>query len=74
MRWTKPTPREGDRRVVQKFLFLPKCLDGEWRWLERAKIVQRYIDHEAMVSGWHYYGTNIGGWTDCGWSDDDEQS
>jgi hypothetical protein len=37
-----PGPKIGDQRVVVKFLFLPKCLDGQWRWLELADIIQEY--------------------------------
>ena len=32
----KVSPREGDTRTRTGFLWLPKKLDGEWRWLERA--------------------------------------
>ena len=28
---------EGEERVKSGFLFLPKKLGNEWRWLERAK-------------------------------------
>ncbi len=50
MRWrSKPPrrePRDGDFRVVTRWLITPRCLrscefDGlEWRWLERARITQ----------------------------------
>ncbi len=41
MRWpSKKIPQKGDIRVIKKFLFLPKCLDDEWRWLEIARIKQ----------------------------------
>lgn len=44
-------PKPGDFRIVRKFLFLPKKLSREWRWLRRAYIHQlrtedgRWKDH-----------------------------
>lgn len=51
MRWQKQTKREwdvGEQRVKIKFLIRPRCLpvggyggaEMEWRWLEKARIVQ----------------------------------
>lgn len=45
MRWrTKDynQPRLGTERVITKFLWFPLKLEGEYRWLERAKIVQHF--------------------------------
>jgi len=45
MRWNskeKGRPQIGEKRTIQKFLWWPICLDGEWRWLERASIEQEY--------------------------------
>ncbi len=46
MRWGKPKdtplPKDGDRRRVTRFLWWPKKLQKEWRWLEAAVIEQRY--------------------------------
>lgn len=47
MRFGK-SPKPGDRRVVTRFLFLPKKLKGQWRWLEIANIVQ---ECEACYGG-----------------------
>jgi hypothetical protein len=42
MRWnTTPEPRVGDARVVTRFLLLPKGINNEWRWLERATWTER---------------------------------
>jgi hypothetical protein len=38
MRWK--IKRVGDRRTVKRFLFFPRCIDGERRWLEIAEWVQ----------------------------------
>ena len=35
MRWSSVSI--GDRRFPQRFLWLPKTLDGETRWLEEAR-------------------------------------
>jgi hypothetical protein len=53
MRWKKrnrPQPKTGDTRRVRRFLFLPLCLQGEWRWLEIAWIVERWVEWD-MVGG-----------------------
>jgi hypothetical protein len=38
----KIEPNVGDRKVVKKFLWMPKCLNGEIRWLELCEIVYEY--------------------------------
>lgn len=40
MRWKKNNRR--DTRVVRKILLFPKCICGEFRWLELAYIKQEY--------------------------------
>jgi hypothetical protein len=42
MRWTNRVDnrKDGDRRVVYKFLIFPKTINNETRWLEKAYIVQ----------------------------------
>lgn len=43
-------PKEGDWRTVTRFLFLPTVFSVgpkgpfEWRWLERARICQKFVD------------------------------
>ena len=47
MRWKgkrKVKPKDGDRRIVRVFLFFPRKLEGEWRWLEMATIEQWYVE------------------------------
>ncbi len=41
MKW-KEEAKAGDIRIVNKFLFLPKCINGESRWFEYATIKQLY--------------------------------
>lgn len=62
MRW-----RDGQRlvdgeteRVVSRFLWLPKKIGGESRWLESVRIRQRYFS----VSGSGYW---MSGWDDIAW-------
>ena len=47
MRWKakppKPLPKNGDLRVISKFLFLPLRINNRVRWLEKTEIVQRYV-------------------------------
>ena len=32
--------REGETRIVTKFLLFPRCFGGQTRWLEKADIVE----------------------------------
>jgi hypothetical protein len=53
MRWTDP--KEGDTRVRSGFLFFPKTINGEERWLEWARWEERYevwTEMWAVDSGW----------------------
>ena len=44
MRWkVNKSPKEYETRIVERFLLLPVTLNNEKRWLEKAKIEQRYI-------------------------------
>jgi len=45
MRWTREPkwyPSENDSRIIKRFLFFPKTLNDETRWLEWAAISQTY--------------------------------
>ena len=35
-------PDLGAKRVISKFLWFPIKLEGEYRWLERVKIIQYF--------------------------------
>ena len=64
MKWaTKKSPEIeiGTKRIIRKFLLIPKWLPDEWRWLEFAYIKQ----------GWMIFGGFSGGKiVDCeGWHD-----
>ena len=37
--YTIPT---GTKRRKSGFLFIPRCINGEYRWLENASWVQKY--------------------------------
>jgi hypothetical protein len=63
MRWKKVTSNFGDSRLVSEFLFFPKNLNGETRWLEFAKIRQVYR-----------YGMGWGGyWEDKAWHNEGDE-
>lgn len=40
--WVKKSPREGEIRIKTGFLFLPKKIKNQWRWLEFAEWEQVY--------------------------------
>jgi len=43
MKWeTKPRYREGDTRIVKRFLIFPVSIHGETRWCETVYVKQRY--------------------------------
>jgi hypothetical protein len=71
MRWKKifkpkETLRLGIERTVTRFLFLPRTINGETRWLELVKIKQRF--QKIPVSGYelHAPAANIK-WVDVEW-------
>ena len=43
MRWkSDKAPEVGDRRIVSKFLLVPRTFGTESRWLERTEIVEQF--------------------------------
>lgn len=68
MKWkSKPkwSPRDNIRkigrvRIKERFLLLPKCIDGEWRWLEKACYKQMYTGRDIN-------GELVFGWEDVSW-------
>lgn len=54
-------PEAGERRVIEKFLILPRCIEGRWKWLQHASYEEEYgflsVDdvftgRETEVLGW----------------------
>jgi hypothetical protein len=72
MRWkknlkSKDILRLGNERVVTRFLFWPKTINGESRWLELVRIKQRF--QKIPVPGgyeMHPPSANIK-WVDIEW-------
>lgn len=62
MRWKQKTLILGTVRVVTRFLFFPKCINGVCRWLEYATYKQQYKDGYSS-EGYLYY------WDDISWED-----
>jgi hypothetical protein len=54
--------KNGDVRIVEKFLFLPKTINGETRWLEKAKFRQRFEFYYDALYVWEE-------WNDMNWVD-----
>ena len=62
---SKDRPQVGQFRVVVRYLWLPKRLDGEWRWLGFeciAQQFQRYWSHPPEMPS-----MQVVGWRDVGW-------
>lgn len=44
MQWKKKRDNQlGDTRIVTKFLLIPRCIGGEWRWLQNASYNQEQM-------------------------------
>lgn len=67
MRWTNEKPVEGTMRVISKFLFFPRTIQGETRWLERAGIrqIRRYHEDDMRDA----YSESFWYWEDERWVD-----
>ena len=57
MKWL--VPKEGDTRVRSGFLFFPKIINGEERWLEWARWEEE----------WQFWGYDAG-WVPIAWLSD----
>jgi hypothetical protein len=59
MRWKAKVHKIGDTRTITRFLFLPRQIGGEVRWLEFVQIRQvvRECAHEILpppFSAWRW--------------------
>ena len=69
LRWKKAkAPQIGDQRTVTKFLLLPTCFDGEWRWLGRESIAQEYREYFGICPDMPGGGCVVVGWVDVRWA------
>ena len=60
MRWkVNKKPKEYETRIVERFLLLPVTLNNEKRWLETARIEQKYIYTYTYDNG---FANPIGNW------------
>jgi hypothetical protein len=71
MRWkagpVKPIRKVGDTRFKTGFLFFPKCLNGEWRWLESTIWIQEmYLGTAGGPEGPSY---GVLRWQSTDWAD-----
>lgn len=63
MRWIRCKEllyQHGEYRILDKFLWWPRCIENEYRWLEQASIHQRMFSVEK--TGW---------WEDIAWIDEE---
>lgn len=66
---TKSGPEEGDERIVGGFLWFPKYIGREWRWLEHAKWLQivRRLTQIVPDGGCYSPGQTYLSWCDAEW-------
>jgi hypothetical protein len=74
MRWEDDPLKKfvGKRRVLFKFIWWPKKLKGEWRWLEKAGIIQevkptRFSNQGPLTLPWGKIKGYDHKWVDIGW-------
>ena len=61
MRWsTRAGLPDGHMRLRRAFLWLPKLINGQWRWLERATWKEKF-SHGGIYCEDH--------WNDICWAD-----
>lgn len=60
MKWKET--EDGTTRIITGFLWFPKFIDGETRWLVFAKYEQRYMRCVSLSAK--------GFWEDLGWIDE----
>jgi hypothetical protein len=67
MRWceSQENPKEFNTRSIRRFLLFPLLLNGEWRWLEYADIIQEYsrVGDMYAIRGYHL------DWVNARWED-----
>jgi hypothetical protein len=51
---------DNEERTIISFLWFPKCIENEWRWLCFSKIKQKYYSGD-------YYDSPM--WMDLKWID-----
>jgi len=55
-----PKLKIGTRRIRTGFLFFPKLIQGQWRWLE-------YASWEEIFKKWEAHPPDLHSITVCGW-------
>lgn len=68
MRWNNckavARPKCGDRRMVTRFLLLPKTMGGECRWLEVASWQQEFqVRVYSDFYSWDWHDLREEGWS-----------
>ena len=55
----RPRPKDGEARTITKFLWIPKKINNEWRWLGVESYRQLYAkeyffaSHDDSPVRWH---------------------
>lgn len=45
-------PKDDKQRIIKRFLFFPRTIQGETRWLEFAQIGQKYTRFQSGHGYW----------------------
>jgi len=57
MRFKHTRPENSSQRIVTKFLWLPRTINDETRWLETTSWLEtctHYTDHNNQDAGWEW--------------------
>lgn len=67
MKWLSlpKKPKPGDIRRIKKFLFFPRHIRAETRWLCASEILQIYSESGTSTG----YDFSFAGWKDVEWSE-----
>lgn len=66
MKWTAKSKSKPTERIITRFLLFPRTIDGETRWLEVARIRQRYQ--------LRWLADSYEGWIDSEWIDANDKT
>ena len=53
MRWSFKSDEIAEVKITKKFLFFPKCIAGEWRWLEKVSFTSYNYDKTSHYQNWN---------------------
>jgi hypothetical protein len=66
MKWKDKESKLGTIRIVTRYCIFPRCINGECRWLQKSRILQKYSKQCGGYDADIYYWEDLR-WYDEGW-------